>query len=626
MSTSNNNNNNFHYDTVPIDEDLDLLGQAEAILSGDPSALDALMRGVEEADARDAPPPIRPELVKLPVVIDDFVRNYFTQNGFLKSLEAFELEWYTKHGSTPQEQAMCVPDVYVEMSRLQDKNNLLSQELNRQKDTALRAVVLWEKAKKERDLHKVNHTRVVQEKGRMVRDMRRLQDHTESIEPTVVELKAKYENAQKERMLLRLDRDKLAARVQQLEDQIRSMEQQGSATALAKDGSPLSPSAAGGGSISAKNAALTTRSASLKNKTASTVTSSININNRSLTASSSAAAATAAAAVVAPSWPADTRINPNFNTNATSAGGVLVPPSNYGSWSCRNTIKGHNMSVPCVAIHPKKPAAASCSDDGTWRLFSLPRGELLLKGEGQHQSWIAGIAIHPKGTLAATASGDMTVKIWDFASDSCKYTLKAHADGVWCVDFQETGELLLSGSLDHSCRVWDVETGKCRQALRGHVEAVNRAIWQPFTNNCLTGSADKTVSLWDARMSTCVQTLYGHRSAVTSVACVQTSAAGYEFASCDAVGIVTTWDMRTMQAKKVFNTGPAAANCVAFDATGRILAVASEDTSIKMINLDDDKTISLKGHDDAVLSCSFDPVGNGFLVSSGADGTVRFWN
>jgi WD40 repeat protein len=198
---------------------------------------------------------------------------------------------------------------------------------------------------------------------------------------------------------------------------------------------------------------------------------------------------------------------------------------------------------------------------------------------------------------------------------------------VWCVDFQETGELLLSGALDHTTRVWDVETGKCRQTLRGHLDAVNSAVWQPFTNTCVTGSGDKTVSVWDARGNTCMQVLYGHQSTVTKVAVPSMpTGADQVLVSCDGAGVVTVWDLRTMTSRKEFKCGPHAANSVAFDRSGTLVAVASDDATIKLLNLVEDKATVLKGHEDAVQCAVFDPVNNAFLISCGSDTTVRYWS
>jgi sperm-associated antigen 16 protein len=225
--------------------------------------------------------------------------------------------------------------------------------------------------------------------------------------------------------------------------------------------------------------------------------------------------------------------------------------------------------------------------------------------------------------MVATASGDKTVKLWDFATNSCKSTLKAHTEGVWCVEFQETGDLLASGSMDQTARVWDVELAKCKQSLRGHVDSVNSITWQPYTNILCTGSGDKTVSLWDVRANFCVQTFYGHHSAVTSVSMYHK---GDTIASCDAEGNVIVWDVRMIEQRHAFACGPHPANSVSFDKSGTLLAVASDDTTIKVISLLDEKISVLRGHEDAVQCAVFDPATNGFLVSCGSDATVRYWS
>jgi WD40 repeat protein len=81
-----------------------------------------------------------------------------------------------------------------------------------------------------------------------------------------------------------------------------------------------------------------------------------------------------------------------------------------------------------------------------------------------------------------------------------------------------------------------------------------------------------------------------------------------------------------IEQKYAFACGPHPANSVAFDKSGTLLAVASDDTTVKVINLADEKITVLKGHDDAVQCAVFDPSTNGFLVSCGSDATVRYWS
>ncbi len=561
----------FSYDAVVIEDDFHDDPNASTDAADEDENFESLLRSVQAQKDRDAPPSVRPDLTRLPEVVDDFVRNFFVKHNLLRTLEMFEIEWYERYGQNPEDEVQCVPDVYLENTQLLDRLQKLEDELAKHRAISSKATSLWEQVKKERDFHRMNHSRVIQEKTKISRDLKRLQTHSAVIEPTVTEMRHKYESVQKEKMLLRLERDKLASRIVSLEETVRELEGQ------TKDG----------GTAAAKSS------------------------------SKGGPAAASAAAPPAPvvKWPEDVRPNPFLNSN-------LKAPSNAASWSCRTSFKAHAMAVTRCALHPKKPVVATSSDDGTWRLMSLPQGELIMSGEG-HKSWVAGIAMHPKGTMVATASGDKTVKLWDFGSNSCKGTLKAHTEGAWCVDFQETGDLLASGSLDQSARIWDIETMKCKQTLRGHVDSVNAVTWQPYSNILCTGSGDKTVSLWDCRANFCVQTFYGHHNAVTSVSMYHK---GDLIASCDAEGAVIVWDVRMIEQKLSYACGPHPANSVSFDKSGTLLAVASDDTTVKLINTTDDKISILRGHEDAVQCAVFDPLTNGFLVSCGSDATVRYWS
>lgn len=93
--------------------------------------------------------------------------------------------------------------------------------------------------------------------------------------------------------------------------------------------------------------------------------------------------------------------------------------------SAQKTFKGHLMGVTSLAYNPKKDILATGSDDTTWKLWSVPNGDLIMSGEG-HLDWVGGLDFHPRGNLLATASGDGTVKIWDFANACCSQTYTEH--------------------------------------------------------------------------------------------------------------------------------------------------------------------------------------------------------
>jgi WD40 repeat protein len=71
--------------------------------------------------------------------------------------------------------------------------------------------------------------------------------------------------------------------------------------------------------------------------------------------------------------------------------------------------------------------------------------------------------------------------------------------------------------------------------------------------------------------------------------------------------------------------GPYPANRVAFDPSGTVLSIASNDGSVKMYEVGTGRINQLTGHEEAVQSVLFDKTGE-FLLSAGSDGTVRIWS
>jgi DNA anti-recombination protein RmuC len=59
----------------------------------------------------------------------------------------------------------------------------------------------------------MHHKRVVQEKNKLISEIKRLKKHYENFDPTLKQLQRKYEMAMKEKMLTKLERDKLVGKV-----------------------------------------------------------------------------------------------------------------------------------------------------------------------------------------------------------------------------------------------------------------------------------------------------------------------------------------------------------------------------------------------------------------------------
>jgi len=287
------------------------------------------------------------------------------------------------------------------------------------------------------------------------------------------------------------------------------------------------------------------------------------------------------------------------------------------------TFKGHLMGVTSLAYNPKKDILATGSDDTTWKLWSIPNGDLIMSGEG-HQDWVGGVSFNPVGNFLATSSGDGCVKIWDFINAKCKTTYSEHGQPVWKCDFHDSGDFLISCSMDHSIKLWDmVQTNHSRFTFRGHVDSVNSINWQPYSCMFVSGSGDKTVSLWDIRTNLCVQTFYGHNNAVNTV---KFNLKGDLIVSGDCDGINKVWDIRMVREMTQFDSGLSSSNCAIFDKSSKFVLVGNEDSTIKVFNMQTgEKDGELKGHEDAVLDLCFDNNKDGYLLSASSDCSFRIW-
>jgi WD40 repeat protein len=525
-----------------------------------------------------------------PSVVDDFIRNFMIKAGLKRTLDSFNTEWYEMQskGKLPAELSTAVPDIYLRNEELDAQARVLREQVDKMRVVAARAESTWDKFRKERDFHRMHHKRVVQEKNKLIDDLRRLRNHLRSYEPTIEELKKRHESAMKEKMLVKLERDRLKSRVKVLEEQVQNL-----------SGQPAAPASSSRVDASASQAS---RGAPAKGS---------NIAGESKEGGRSATRTVRKAAV----YPAD-------DAGANPYQDIEFDPVAAESYLTRKTYKGHVNSVSACAFHPTKPVFATASDDETWRLWSVPDCELVMSGEG-HNGWVSDLHFHPYGSHLVTSSGDATVKLWEFGQARCTHTFTDHTQAVWGCEFHYAGDFVASCSMDHTVRIWDLLAGKCRGTLRGHVDSVNAVTWQPYTSNVFSASSDKTISLWDGRTGLCVQTYYGHTNSCNHIAA---SKDGNMVVSCDADGYIKAWDVRMFAELGTIETGAHPVNKVAIDRSGKKVIAASDDATVKVIDLTDFSVVnSLAGHEGAVQTVAFAP-NDAYFVSGSSDCTYRVWN
>merc|ERR1712196_54786 len=226
----------FGYDEVVMDSGDDLEDEeADEDLE---SALESIKRKIKPGHGNEDPQQAKVHAVvaKRPEVLDDFFRNFLIKMKLEKTLETFQAEWYelTQKGILTEEDVGVVPDIYLRNQQMDDNVKYLRTELDKARKIAEHAESMFDNLRKERDFHRMHHKRVVQEKNKLIKDLRRLRDHYRHFEPALQETKDKYERLMREKSMLKLDRDKLSTKVAALENQLNSLTLKGKETEVSK--------------------------------------------------------------------------------------------------------------------------------------------------------------------------------------------------------------------------------------------------------------------------------------------------------------------------------------------------------------------------------------------------------
>ncbi|XP_006892018.1 PREDICTED: sperm-associated antigen 16 protein [Elephantulus edwardii] len=534
---------------------------------------------------------ILPSKQSEPEVIEDFLCNFLIKKRMTRTLDCFQSEWYEliQKGQIEHRSAKKVPDVYTQNMLLESENKELKKELKHYKQAADKARVDLLKIQKERDFHRMHHKRMVQEKNKLIHDLKGLKLHYASYEPTIRVLHEKHHTLLREKMLLSLERDRAIEQISGLE------------AALQHVGSKYAnsvPEMSTGDSYERENVK--------EDPTQKHLSEAKEPNKHKMKTKENRKDS------VFPIYK-----KPDLSLYLYKED---LSPCKF-DFQLNKIFRLHELPVSCIVMHPNKEILVSCSEDRLWKLVGLPEGTVLVIGSG-HTEWLSDCCFHPSEDKLATSSGDATVKLWDLNKGECILTFEGHNHSVWSCTWHSGGDFVASASLDKTCKIWDVNSERCRYTLYGHTDSVNTIDFFPFSNTLLTGSADKSLSIWDARTGKCQQSLYGHMHSINDATFTPR---GHMIASCDACGVTKLWDFRKLSPVVSLDLGPSPGNEVNFDSTGRVLAVASGSGVIHLLDLKSGQIHKLTGQESEAQTVVFSYDGQS-LFAGGSDGTVRTWS
>ncbi|KAK1317660.1 Protein SPA1-RELATED 3 [Acorus calamus] len=310
-------------------------------------------------------------------------------------------------------------------------------------------------------------------------------------------------------------------------------------------------------------------------------------------------------------------------------------------------LEGHNSEVFACAWSPDSSLLASGSGDSTARIWPIPDGprgpmngkdisanaKILKHFKGKTNEKCKDVTTlewNVEGTLLATGSYDGQARIWT-RDGELRNTLNKHRGPVFSLKWNKKGDFLLTGSVDRTAIVWDVKTGDCKQQFDFHTAPTLDVDWR---NNVqfATGSTDYKIYVCKVGENRPIKTFLGHEGEVNSVKWDPTAAL---LASCSDDRTVKIWSLKQDKflhdlrehSKEIYTirwspTGPSTSN----PNQQLLLASASFDSTVKLWNVEHGVQVhSLEAHRQPVYAIAFSPNGE-YLASGSLDQCIHIWS
>jgi WD40 repeat protein/predicted Ser/Thr protein kinase len=282
---------------------------------------------------------------------------------------------------------------------------------------------------------------------------------------------------------------------------------------------------------------------------------------------------------------------------------------------------GHTGKLLRVEFDPSGDRVATASHDGSVRVWDSHDGSAIATLEGAANDMVNQAVFSPSGEFIGVARGLGTAELWQLSTRE-RRVLAGHADDVWRVAFDSSGERLASASFDGSARIWRVADGSEQAILRGHTDKVIGVDFSPDGERLTTASHDGTIRTWDVDTGAQLSILRGHTGKVSALL---RSPDGHTLATASDDGTARLWPDADPSHALVLAGHLRPVWSIAFDAKGERVVTGSFDGQARVWSVADGTLLhTLVGHADVVWDAEFGPGDRVITVST--DKTVRVWS
>uniref|UniRef100_A0A8D0GBH1 Striatin 4 n=1 Tax=Sphenodon punctatus TaxID=8508 RepID=A0A8D0GBH1_SPHPU len=196
----------------------------------------------------------------------------------------------------------------------------------------------------------------------------------------------------------------------------------------------------------------------------------------------------------------------------------MDPYDGYDPGVLSNVLEGHTDAVWGLAFSPAKNRLASCSADGTVRIWDPSSSPSCLstystESDNGIPTSITFSSTDPAHAVAGFRTGDSV--LYDVETSCPVLTLESRAASGASQINQVVGHpsqpVTITAHDDRGIRFLDNRTGKAVHSMVAHLDAVTCLAVDPNGVFLMSGSHDCSLRLWNLDNKTCVQEITAHR-------------------------------------------------------------------------------------------------------------------
>uniref|UniRef100_A0A8C4Y0L9 Striatin 4 n=1 Tax=Gopherus evgoodei TaxID=1825980 RepID=A0A8C4Y0L9_9SAUR len=195
----------------------------------------------------------------------------------------------------------------------------------------------------------------------------------------------------------------------------------------------------------------------------------------------------------------------------------MDPYDSYDPGVLSNVLEGHTDAIWGLAFSPSKNRLASCSADGTVRIWDPSENPSCLSTYNTEREYgiptsVVFASTDPAHVVAAFRTGNTV--LYDLETSQPILTLESRAatgDQINHVVSHPTQPVTITAHDDRGIRFLDNRTGKALHSMVAHLDAVTCLAVDPNGVFLMSGSHDCSLRLWNLDNKTCMQEITAHR-------------------------------------------------------------------------------------------------------------------